>query len=61
MIDYIKKVADYESAALPTELGWLAFVYNNLRAMDEIGFGLCAGTVHCSFILSSALDSAHLE
>jgi hypothetical protein len=37
---------DYESAALPTELGWLTFVRNCLRTMENAGSrrwdGLCA-------------------
>jgi hypothetical protein len=37
-----RRPADYESAALPTELGWLAFVYNSLRAVETMGNPMCA-------------------
>jgi hypothetical protein len=37
--------ADYESAALPTELGWRAFVYCNLQGIEKADFLFCAGFV----------------
>ena len=37
-----RRPADYESAALPAELGWLAFGYNVLRATERVGSSICA-------------------
>ena len=45
-----RRPTDYESVALPAELGWLAFCYNNLRTTEKAGFGFCA-----RFVLGTTL------
>src|ERR1035441_6619662 len=37
-----RRPTDYESVALPAELGWLTCVYNNLQTMAKAGFTFCA-------------------
>jgi hypothetical protein len=40
-----RRPADYESAALPAELGWRSLDSNNLRATEKGWFRLCARNV----------------